>query len=152
MLPTMAFVVRRPGGRFEVRESHATPRGPRARTLATFTTFDDAAVALVIERAETPVDVHALVHAARRAGAPVAVGATPVDIAARALLAELRAGRRPAPVLAAALADAVDAHTDVSDTARAAAAWCGATPEERGEALRDLLLLSDRLPVPSRRL
>jgi hypothetical protein len=150
----MAFVVRRPGGRFEARESHTTPRGPRARTLATFTTLDDATVALVIERAESPVDVHALVHAARRAGAAVAVGATPVDIAARALLAELRAGHRPAPALAAALVDAVDTgiDTDVSDAARAAAAWTGATLEERGEALRDLLLLSDRLPVPGRRL
>ncbi len=148
----MAFVVRRPGGRFEARESHATPRGPRARTLATFATLDDATVALVIERAETPVDVHALVQAARRAGASVTVGATPVDIAARALLAELRAGHHPAPALAAALADAVDTDADVSDTARAAAAWSGATLEERGEALRDLLLLSDRLPVPDRRL
>jgi hypothetical protein len=148
----MAFVVRRPAGRFEARESHATPRGPRARTLATFTTLDDAVVALVIERAEAPVDVQALVHSARRAGAPVAVGATPVDIAARALLAELRAGHRPAPVLAAALADAVHAEPEVSDTARAAAAWSGATPAERGVALRDLLALSDRLPVPSRRL
>jgi hypothetical protein len=148
----MAFVVRRPGGRFEARESHTTSRGPRARTLASFTTLDDDAVALVIERAETPVDVHALVHAARRAGAPVSVGASPVDIAARALLAELRAGHRPAPALAAALAEAVEPDPDVSDAARAAAAWSGATPEERGEALRDLLLLSDRLPVPSRRL
>jgi hypothetical protein len=148
----MAFVVRRPGGRFEARESRTTPRGPRARTLATFTTLDDDAVALVIERAEAPVDVHALVHAARRAGAPVSVGASPVDIVARALLAELRAGHRPAPALAAALADAVAPDPEMSDAARAAAAWSGATAEERGEALRDLLLLSDRLPVPSRRL
>jgi hypothetical protein len=148
----MAFVVRRPGGRFEARETRATPRGPRSRTLATFATLDDSVVALVIERAETPVDVHGLVHAARRAGAAVTVGATPVDIAARALLAELRAGHHPAPELAAALADAVEPDPDVSDAARAAAAWSGATPEERGEALRDLLLLSDRLPVPSRRL
>ena len=65
----MAFVVERPGGRFEVRESRATPRGPRARTLATFATLDDAVVAHVIERAEVPVDVHDLVRAACRAGA-----------------------------------------------------------------------------------
>jgi hypothetical protein len=148
----MAFVVGRPGGRFEVRESHATPRGPRARTLATFTTLDDAVVAHVIERAEVPVDVHGLVHAARRAGAPVTVGASPADTAARALLAEIRAGHRPSPALAAALSEAVVPDTAISDSVRAAAAWSGATPEERGEALRDLLLLSDRLPVPRRRL
>jgi hypothetical protein len=148
----MAFVVRRPGGRFEARETRATARGPRARTLATFATLDDSVVALVIERAETPVDVQGLVHAARRAGAAVTVGATPVDIAARTLLAQLRAGHQPTPELAAAIADAVEPTPEVSDAARAAAAWSGATPEERGEALRDLLLLSDRLPVPSRRL
>jgi len=148
----MAFVVGRPGGRFEVRESHATPRGPRARTLATFATLDDGVVAQVVERAESAVDVRALVRSARRAGAAVTVGASPVDIAARALLAELRAGNRPSPTLAAALSDAIEPEVEVSDAARAAAAWSGASLEERGEALRDLLLLADRLPVPRRRL
>ncbi|HXY94624.1 MAG TPA: hypothetical protein VEP49_19335 [Acidimicrobiia bacterium] len=147
----MAFVVARPGGRFEVRESRATPDGPRARTLATFTTLDDAALAHVIERAEKPVDVRLLVHAARRAGAPVTVGASPADAAARALLAELRAGHRPSAPLAAALAAAVEPEVEVSDAVRSAAAWSGATLEERGDALRDLLLLADRLPVPRRR-
>ena len=147
----MAFVVARPGGRFEVRESHATPHGPRARTLATFATLDDAVVAHVIERAESPIDVQHLVHAARRAGAPVTVGASPADAAARALLAEIRAGHRPSPALAAALSEAVEPSTPVSDSVRAAAAWSGTTREERGDALRDLLLLSDRLPVPARR-
>jgi hypothetical protein len=147
----MAFVGGRPGGRFEVRESRATPRGPRARTLATFTSLDDAVVAHVIERAEVPVDVHGLVHAARRAGAAVTVGASPADAAARALLAEIRAGHQPSPALAAALSEAVEPDIDVSDSVRAAAAWSGATPEERGDALRDLLLLADRLPVPRRR-
>jgi hypothetical protein len=147
----MAFVVARPGGRFEVRESRATARGPRARTLATFTALDDGVVAHVIERAESPVDIHALVHSARRAGAAVSVGASAVDIAARALLAELRAGNRPSPALAAALSDAVEPDVEVSDAVRAAASWSGASLEERGEALRDLLLLADRLPVPKRR-
>jgi hypothetical protein len=147
----MAFVVERPGGRFEIRESRATPRGPRARTLATFARLDDAVVAHVIERAEVPVDVHDLVRAARRAGAPVTVGASPADTAARALLSEIRAGHQPSPALAAALSDAVGPDSGVSDSVRAAAAWSGATPVERGEALRDLLLLADRLPVPRRR-
>ena len=147
----MAFVVARPGGRFEVRESRATPSGPRARTLATFGVLDDAVVAHVIERAESPIDVQHLVHAARRAGAPVTVGASPADAAARALLAEIRAGHRPSPALAAALSEAVEPSVEVSDSIRAAAAWSGATPEERGDALRDLLLLADRLPVPARR-
>src|SRR5262249_31955051 len=32
--PSVAFLVRRPDGRIEIRESLATPAGPRARTLA----------------------------------------------------------------------------------------------------------------------
>ena len=65
-------------------------------------------MAHVIERAEVPVDVHDLVRAARRAGAPVTVGASPADTAARALLAEIRAGHQPSPALAAALSEAVE--------------------------------------------
>ena len=38
----------------------------------------------------------------------------------------------------------------VSDGARAAAGWIGATLGERGEALRDLLLLADKLPAQRR--
>jgi len=34
-----------------------------------------------------------------------------------------------------------------SDNARAAGAWVAASAAERGEALRDLLLLADRLPA-----
>jgi hypothetical protein len=34
-----------------------------------------------------------------------------------------------------------------SDSARAAASWLTATPQRRGETLRDLLLLADRLPA-----
>lgn len=38
-----------------------------------------------------------------------------------------------------------------SDAARAAATWKGATPEERGRALVNLLLLADALPSGQRR-
>jgi len=35
----------------------------------------------------------------------------------------------------------------VSDSARAATEWIDASPRQRGETLRDLLLLADALPV-----
>jgi predicted RNase H-like nuclease len=153
----MAYVVARDGRRYEVRESSSTPRGPRARTLATFATLDDDTLAQVHERATTAIDDAALLRSARKAGAPVTVGQSPADRAARALLAQLNAGHGPAPILAAALEDALGAAREsrrkraLPDPVRAAMAWAGSSLAERGEALRDLLLLADRLPVPASR-
>ena len=145
----MAYVVARTGRRFEIRESRVTPDGPRARTLATFRVLDDGVIAHASERSESTLDVHALRASARRAGAPVAVDDGP-DRAARVLLAQLADGHRPSPVLTALLADALarPPSQPVPDAARAVVPWIGASPERRGEALRDLLLLADRLPPP----
>ena len=153
----MAYVVARKGRRYEARESETTPRGPWARTLATFDVFDDAVLERVVERASTPVDEGALLRSARKAGAPVTAGQSDADRAARALLAEINVGRGPSPILAAALEDTLGAVREtrrkrtLSDPVRAAMAWTGTTLAERGEALRDLLLLSDHLPTPPAR-
>ena len=32
----MAYLSARPGGRFDIREAHATPKGPRSVTLVSF--------------------------------------------------------------------------------------------------------------------
>ena len=151
----MAYVVARPGRRYEVRESATTPRGPRSRTLATFVTLDDDVLARARERAGGELDTDALLRSARKVGAPVSVGTSAADAAARALLAELHAGRTPTGILATALEDALATAREsrrrrtLPDPVRAAMAWAGATLAERGEALRDLLLLADRLPAPS---
>ena len=86
----------------------------------------------------------------RRAGAPVA---RPVpDAAAAELLGALARDERPRPgirrILAAELGDA---DATASDSERAAARWLTATPAERGQTLRDLLLLADRLPARRRK-
>ena len=97
-VPTMVFVVAA-RGRFEIRESHTTPRRPHARTLATFAALD-AVVAHVIEP-RRGLDVPTTWSAPRRAGAR---GRWDFTCRRRtALLAEIRAGRRPCPALAAAL-------------------------------------------------
>jgi hypothetical protein len=141
----MAYLVAHRSGGWEIRESHLTPAGPRARTLATFRTLTPAVLAHAQTRSSRPLDANDLRKAALRRGAPVAAG--PTDHAAGELLAELAAGRRPRPVLARLLVDALhDGDTATSDSARAAAGWVAATPQQRGEALRDLLLLTDRLP------
>jgi len=74
----MAYVVARPKGRFEVRESLHTPKGPRARTLAGF--FDvltGEVLAAATARAQRPFDANAVVESARRAGAQVRMSASP---------------------------------------------------------------------------
>lgn len=43
-----------------------------------------------------------------------------------------------------------DPSATVSDTARSASEWAGASARQRGEALEDLLLLADALPLRRR--
>lgn len=146
----MAFVTVRRNGTWEIRESHLTGAGPRSRTLATFTTLTPEIVERACERSSKPLDAADLRRAARRAGAPVAPA--PGDRASAELIAELAAGRRPRPALARLLVGALQAdHSGPADNAEAAAAWITATPQRRGDALRDLLLLVDRLPSVRRR-
>ena len=71
----MAYVVARPRGRFEIRESLHTPDGPRARSLAGFDVLSGAVLAKAARRAQRPFDVAAVLSSGRRAGAPVTVGA-----------------------------------------------------------------------------
>jgi hypothetical protein len=67
----MAYVVARPNGRFEVRESLHTPKGPRARTLAGFQILTDEVLARAARRATRPFDAGAVLASGARAGARV---------------------------------------------------------------------------------
>ncbi len=71
----MAYVVARPNGRFEIRESVHTQKGPRARSLANFSLLTDDVLARAAGRATRPFDAGAVLGAARRAGAPTPTGA-----------------------------------------------------------------------------
>ena len=74
----MAYVVTRPKGRFEIRESVHTPKGPRARSLANFSQLSDEVLARAARRASRPFDADAVRAAAERAAAGNAVpGGTP---------------------------------------------------------------------------
>jgi hypothetical protein len=143
----MAYVVARPGGAWEIRESHTTAAGPRARTLATFRVLTPEVLEHARARSSRPPSAEELRELALRAGVPVA--ARSPNQAAGELLAELRAGRQPRPALRRLLLDVLDrgANQPASDSARAAARWITASPARRGETLRDLLLLADRLPA-----
>lgn len=107
-------------------------------------------IAKARKRAAKPPTAEELKAAARRAGAPVA--ARSVDRAARELIAELGKGRRLDPTLGHLLVDllrrqGIDRPRPVGDSARSAAAWIDATPEERGRTLVDLLLVADAIPL-----
>lgn len=152
----MTFVVPTKSGRFEIRESTHTPSGPRSRTLTSFRELDAAAIEKAREKAGKTVDADALRRAARRAGAPVA---RPVaDRAARELIAELAKGRPLDPPLRHMLLDLLrsgfeDGSVDSprQEAEHAVAEWMAASPQERGRALVDLLLLADALPHRGRK-
>lgn len=152
----MAFVVATKRGKFEVRESHSTPQGPRSRTLATFAVLTDEVIEKARARAAKPPSAKELKEAAARAGAPVS--GAPIDESARETLRRIANGERLNPMLGQLLLDALSNNGDhpaqpapvASDSARAASQWFGASLTERGEALRDLLNLADALPVRMR--
>jgi hypothetical protein len=154
----MTFIVATKKGTFEIRESRGTPAGPRSRTLASFRELTDETIEKARARAAKPPSAEELREAALRAGAPIAPPA--VDRAARELLGRLAKGQRPDPMLRRLLLDALanedrsdrpsDSGATVSDSARSASEWVGATPAERGAALEDLLLLADALPLRRR--
>jgi hypothetical protein len=118
--------------------------------LASFRELTDEVIEKARAKAANPPSAEELRRAARRAGAPVA--GRPIDRAARELIAELGKGRRLDPTLRHILIDLLQANRQdrpeisASDPGPSVAAWMAATPEERGNALVDLLLLADALP------
>ena len=93
----MAYVVARPKGRFEIRESLHTPDGPRAHSLAGFEVLSDEVLTKAAQRAHRPFDVGAVMASGRRAGAPMTARAETRADDARERFVE--ASRRMARVL-----------------------------------------------------
>ncbi|MFA5889934.1 MAG: hypothetical protein WDA27_03105 [Actinomycetota bacterium] len=145
----MAYVVRRPRGRWEVRESFSTPEGPRSRTLVSFTALSDDVVARAQRASRAGLEPEQIVRAARKVGAPV--DPEHPDELAAALLRSIARGRHPRPALLRLVRDrtkhAPALRRPIDD---ALDPWIGASLEERGDALIDLLGLVDALPAPRR--
>lgn len=152
----MAFLYRRTGGRTEIREAHATPRGPRSRTLASFQgALTDAILDRAEARATRPFDRAVLRERADRLGIPVR--RSRADGPARQLLGALRRGEPLDPRLAGLLLAALSERPAEPIPAELAevSEWLGASEPERGRALRDVLRLYDAIarsrgPLPSR--
>lgn len=152
----MTFIVPIASRRFEVRESRNTPKGPRSRTLASFTELTDEVIEKARKRAAKTPTPEELRRSARRAGAPVR--RPPAERAARELIAELAKGRELDPSLRQILLELLQKGyregadpAPANEAARSVAEWMAATPEERGRALVDLLLLADALPHGGRK-
>jgi len=144
-LTTMAYVVRRGDGRYEIRESVVTPKGPRARTLAIFRVLSEQVLDLAQARARTPFDRAKVAARAEHLGVPAGGETAAGD--ARRLLAGMRRGDRPPRALAEALrAELSGSRPRVPDSIPPVLDWLEATPERRGAALRDLLRLASRIP------
>lgn len=143
----MAYVVRRPNGSWEIRESVSTPKGPRSRTLATFRRLSPGVLDKVVRRASRPTTREDLQAALREAGAV----SSAADDAARALLAEVVAGRLPSPGLRRLLVEALGDSPAHDLPGEGAAEWLTAPEARRGAAVRDLMRLTDRLPHPPAR-
>ena len=73
----MAYVARRPGGRYEIREAISTPMGPRARSLANFAVLTEAVLQDAARRATRPFERRRVLASAERAGAPFGPGPMP---------------------------------------------------------------------------
>jgi hypothetical protein len=84
----MAYVVARPAGRFEIRESVHTTKGPRARSLANFGILTDQVLAVAAGRAERPFDARAVLASAHRVGAPLTTMEAQVDQQVVAVVAD----------------------------------------------------------------
>lgn len=135
----MASLVRRKDGRSEIRETLSTPRGPRSRTLAVFRELTDKDLEKAERRATRPFDRGRILRRARELGVP-RYGES-ASRAARALLAELHAGRPLEPVLVAALGEALAGRpeTAVPKSIAPLLPKLAADAVERGEELREVL-------------
>jgi hypothetical protein len=139
----MAFVVARPRGRFEIRESVHTPKGSRARSLANFEHLTDKVLDTARLRANRPFDADAVRASALRAGKRADVRrrrlggvATPVRPEMRRFVESSRrmaASLEPRPPPDEAIRDPGDAFMDLLDLTAQIAAFKG---PRRGEPLR----------------
>ena len=151
----MAYVVARPRGRFEIRESVHTPKGSRARSLARFTELSDEVLDKAGQRASRPFDADAVRASAARAGVPPRRHRQP-----EIRQAEMQEPEMPKPETRKAEMQKAEMQKFVESSRRMAAALetrpggAGSSPSrDPGDALIDLLDLVSQVSAfgPARR-
>ena len=140
----MAYVVAKRNGTWEARESVRTGKCPRSRTLASIRELTPEVEVKIRGRSSGTIEIEDLRSKALRAGAPVG---TEVDRLAARLLRAIEAGERPSHRLRRMLLDELGESPELSHEIERMKMWTGASMEERGEALVDLLGVGDNLPA-----
>jgi hypothetical protein len=142
----MAFVVERADGRYEIRETVRTPKGPRARTLAIFAECSDEVLDHAESRAVGRFDRDAILAKLPLFVIPWKRSDHTVDLA-RELLADLARGRPLPPAFVGALKQALaDRPDEMPDTIPPMLDWVGASAERRAGVSRQLLKMIDGFP------
>jgi hypothetical protein len=145
----MAYVVARKGGRFEIRESRSTSRGPRARTLVSFRALDDDVIARARARARGRLDEAKIRARAAELAVPQRVDGAAAT--ARRLIAELRRGEAVPPRLAAELRALLpEPRGEMPDTLDDVMEWVGVDDVQRGRAARELHAFASAFPPTTR--
>lgn len=141
----MTYIVSRPGGRWEIRETHRTAAGPRSRTLTSFRVLTPEVAEKAIERSSRSLTAWELQKMATEAGA--LLGTREVDRLARSLLSRKAAGEMPRPGLARALLDALASSSAERRDEREQGGRVGDRDDEAaGERLEEVLGLAEALP------
>jgi len=139
----MASVAKRRDGRFEIRESISTSRGPRSVTLAVFRELSTATLDAAKAKAKRPFDAVEVRRRAIELGAAWIGPSSAEDV--RRALAGLAAQTVP-PTFAAALRESTrSVLDDLLDTIEPMLHWIGKTDAERGEALRQLIKVGETI-------
>jgi hypothetical protein len=142
----MPHIRHRPPNTYEIRESHRTPKGPRARTLASFTApLTNRTLDLAEARASQQWDRAALIAEAKTKGIPFAESFIEAD--ARRLLIDLRRNRHLNANLVKLLLDELTQMEaqPIAEELEDAVDWLGADVAERGSALCGLVRMSDQI-------
>lgn len=145
----MAYIVKRPNGSWEIRESRMTEKGPRSITLASFREDTPQMRSKVLRRTGPSLTESQLERMLDEAGVPPTM--TDADRAARALLLELARGSRPSEPLRRSLLQALAGerpdvqgdHRQERDPAERDQTVDEAGP---GRVLEDVLNLAELLP------
>lgn len=147
----MAYLVARPDGRYEIRESRRGKSGPIARSLSTFKILDRSSLDRARANCRGKFDQDQIVKRAKELGVPTQLVGDATELALN-LVAEIRSGAALAPGVAAVVREALP-ETPAIDPgiAEAVAEWAGRSDRDRGDALLELMLLAEQYPDAERK-
>lgn len=140
----MTTIISRKDGRYEIRESAMTSRGPRSRTLAIFKWLSSEVLDHAHRRASRPFDDASVRRRAEEIDVPWVGPSGAAD--ALSILAMAARGGVP-PVFVAAIREAFGRTSTerLPDTIPPMLDWVGVDDEKRGRAVRDVLGMADAI-------